>query len=380
MKKYILLSLACLLTLSSCYKEPVYEEDGIVHGKRKVGMWVRSPKSTRWQASDMIGVFCADESNIKFTVDKLAEGKTQLGYFQGPLTAGDAVQVAYYPYKSSAGTDATKIPVVIQNKASYGTSPARFDVASYQKGQDVPLVFQKKLSTLKLTFDNVDQAWCQDQVLKSIKIKGARAMVGNYTADLSSVSAPLTAVQASNEVVVDMRKEKLVTSLAVSVAIAPTWRTGDIVEVTVSRNIESGDPVGDLKKVNVTLTADAVEGEELTVNIDARQLDPVLPTLALEWASPVLGLEDGATRSQFGGNYPAVDQNGNVYVTMTEGNDRLYKLNGATGAVLWSEHLGCSGTVNSSPSCEPDGSVIYAPGGQSGTGRVVAYNGNGGIK
>ena len=380
MKKYILLSLACLLTLSSCYKEPVYEEDGIVHGKRKAGMWVRSPKSTRWQASDMIGVFCADESNIKFTVDKLAEGKTQLGYFQGPLTAGDAVQGAYYPYKSSAGTDATKIPVVVQNKASYGTSPARFDVATYQKGQDVPLVFQKKLSTLKLTFDNVDQAWCQDQVLKSIKIKGARAMVGNYTADLSSVSAPLTAVQASNEVVVDMRKEKLVTSLAVSVAIAPTWRTGDIVEVTVSRNIESGDPVGDLKKVNVTLTADAVEGEELPISVDAREMDPVLPTLTLEWASPVLGLEDGATRSQFGGNYPAVDQNGNVYVTMTEGNDRLYKLNGATGAVLWSEHLGVSENVNPSPSCEPDGSVIYASGGRSGTGRVVAYNGNGGIK
>ena len=380
MKKYILLSLACLLTLSSCYKEPVYEEDGIVHGKRKVGMWVRSPKSTRWQASDMIGVFCADESNIKFTVDKLAEGKTQLGYFQGPLTAGTTIQAAYYPYKSSAGTDATKIPVVVQNKASYGTSPARFDVATYQKGQDVPLVFQKKLSTLKLTFDNVDQAWCQDQVLKSIKIKGARAMVGNYTADLSSVSAPLTAVQASNEVVVDMRKEKLVTSLAVSVAMAPTWRTGDIVEVTVSRNIESGDPVGDLKKVNVTLTADAVEGEELPISVDAREMAPVLPTLTLEWASPVLGLEDGASASQFSGNYPAVDQNGNVYVQMSVGTDRIYKLNAATGTIAWSEHLGVSESVNPSPSCEPDGSVIYASGGRSGTGRVVAYNGNGGIK
>lgn len=381
MKQYLIPGLALLLALTACSKEADYEDDGVIYGKRKMNYWLRSPKGTKWQQSDVVGVFSVDDANSKFTISNLPEGKEQLGWFSGPLTAATEVRGAYYPYSAAAGQDPARIAVSVSANAVNGTSPARFDMAAFQKGKDVPLVFQKKLSTLKISFSNVDDAWSKDEPLSSIVVTGQREMTGRFTADLTRADAALEPVQAARGLTIDMRNAKLTSDLTARAAMAATWKKGDVIEVAVKRSRVEGDEIDDFKKVSLTLEADAVEGEELALTVNAPDLDPVLPSLSLEWASPVLGLEDGAATSEIRGNYPAVDQSGNVYVQLARGTDKLYKLNAADGSIAWSRPLGYTLDNNASPSCEPDGSVIYAAGGSSGSGRVVAVGGsNGSVK
>lgn len=376
MKRTLFIALSFLLALSACNKGDAYEDDGVVYGKRKVSFWARSPKGTTWQPSDVIGVYSTDEGNSKFSISSLPdEGKEKLAWFSGPLSAGTTIKGAYYPYSPSAGNDPARVTLAVPAQTTYGVGLARFDVASYQKDNEVPLVLQKKLATLTLTFTNVENAWAQNEPIQAISFKGVRAMVGGFAADVTNPDAALVPVQASDELKVDMRKTLLTPSLTVQASMAPTWKQGDEIEVTVNRYMSPGDEIGDFKKVTVTVAEDAKEGEELALVVNAPDLDPVLPHLSLEWASPLLGLDSGSASSEIRGNYPAVDNNGNVYVQLARGSDRLYKLNGEDGSLAWSRELGYTLDNNGSPSCEPDGSVIYAIGGTQGSGRVVAVNG-----
>ncbi len=389
MKKYLIIGLSFLLALSSCVKEAGFgddsDSDAVVYGKRKVSYWMRSPKSLRWRGSDNVGVYSSKEANAKFTIASLPDGKTQLAFYTGPLITGSTLYGAYYPYNASAGNSGTKVSVSIPSKVTYGTDLTRFDVAPYREGEDVPFVFQRKLSTVKISFTNVTEAWARECPIKTVTIKGARAMTGRYEADMLHPYGPLSEGETSDQIVIDMHKTPLTADLVVPAAVAATWKQGDEVEITINRARDEGDVIDDFNKVTLQVAADAQEGEDIPLVVNAPDLDPVLPVLKLDWVSAPFGAEDGKTQSQIRGNTPAVDQAGNVYIqpAMSDsyGTNRLYKLSGTDGSILWKTNLlgyaysSGGSSSNASPSCEPDGSTVYLADGKSGTGRVVAVNG-----
>lgn len=287
MKKYLVFALSLLLgVFSSCTKEEQYDDSGSGSVIRKMGFWARSAQQTRWAQSDAIGVFSSNENNVKFTIGNLPSDKTQLAWYQGPLTAGTTIKGAYYPYKASAGDDPTRLSVAIPSEVIYGIAPTRFDIASYVSGKDVPIVFQKKLATVKISFSNVDGSWGQGQILKSITLKAPRSMAGRYRANLDSVSQPLAEEDATDQLIIDMRSASLTPSLTTQVSIAPTWRIGDFIEVAVSRVRDEADPVGDFKKVTIPLGSNAAEGEEIALVIDADAIDPEGTSVGHYFATP----------------------------------------------------------------------------------------------
>lgn len=367
MKRFLLLAAALLMVLVSCKKEKNNPDDngGGQTTDNIEKIWARSSEGNVWTSSDAIGVYSSDDLNSKFTVNYLEEGKENRAYFEGPLTPNAIVYGAYYPYDKDAGSQFDALRIQIPDEVNYGDAPARFELSSYRKDEDIRFSFASKLATVKLSFENVAESAVKDYTLRSIRIKGQRSMVGLYAANLIQPTQMLSALNGSDELTVSFDGVKLSDDLEIVAAIAAAWKGGDRIEISLN----DGD-----YRTELNIASAVEEGSEVSLVVNAKVFNP---NISFEWISPALGTE-GTGTSEIRSNYPAVDAAGNVYVQIARGDAKVFKLSGSDGTIVWSADMGWTADINASPSCEPDGSVVYAVGGSSGSGRVIALNGGDG--
>ena len=368
MKKLLVTIPLIAAALLSCNRQEAENSGSQGGGNQKptsetLKIWGRTPDGAVWTAQDRIGLYTTDDFNVEFKVDYLEEGKENRAYFAGEITPEATVLGAYYPYSASAGENMSAIPLYIPENVSYGEPAARFDIAEYRPDSEIKLFFRTKLSKVVLRFRNVEESVASGLPLQEIKISGQRNMAGLYAANLVQPEQMLSGLNATNAITVDMKGTPLADDIVVEAAIAAMWKGGDVVEVSVN---------GGEYSQQLSVSSAVAEGESVELTVNAKEFNP---KVTLDWISAPIGLEEGAETSEIRGNIAAVDNAGNVYVQPARGAASLYKLNAADGSLAWATPLGYTLDNNASPSCEPDGSVIYAIGGTSGSGRVTAVSG-----
>lgn len=370
MKKLLILAMAMLAVAVSCKKSSEKTDDKNQNGKQDeqtetgttLQLWARTPAGMVWHEGDAIGLYTSDDFNVRFEVDYLEAGKDDRARFAGKVTEDASVFGAYYPYDADAGEKFDALRISIPESVKAGDEPVVFCMASYSASEAITFNFVPKLAKVKLIFSEVPGSAVEGMELQDITLTGQRNMVGLYAANLIQPSQMLSALNGGNVLTFDMEGKTMADSLVLEAAMAAMWKGGD--KIAVSLN-------GGEYNTEVTIANSVEEGDVLEIGISAKVFNP---EITLDWVSPAIGLETAST-SQVRGNYPAVDDAGNVYMQIAKGDARLFKLNAEDGSLAWSVDMGYSGDNNASASCEADGSVIYASGGASGSGRVMAVNG-----
>ena len=333
MKKILLIAMAVTAITVSCKRE-TKTPDGNGHnpgtqdGGVALQLWARSPEGLVWSEGDAIGLYSSDDFNARFEVDYLEEGKEDRARFAGKISDDAQVFGAYYPYDSDAGEKFDALRVSIPEEVKHGDTPAVFALAPYDGEASIALSFTSKLAVLKVVFSDVAGSAVEGLELQDITITGQRNMVGLYAANLIQPSQMLAALNGSDELVFDMKGETLTEGLEASASIAATWKGGDRVGISINGGEFSTEAI----------IANAVEeGSEVALQVNASVFNP---KITLDWVSPALGIEEGYATSEIRSNYPAVDNSGNVYVQISRGAPKLYKLSPEDGSVLWAADLG----------------------------------------
>ena len=295
-----------------------------------------------WSKDDQIGVVLADNSIVPFTLQDAYAGKA-VGCFEGTLAAGAEVKSAIYPYSASGVTIARE-----QSVASTSTEIGSGDVAvaPYENGK---LNFTSKVALLAVSFKNIDGSPIAGKKIQTVKVATSACNVsGAFTL---AEDGTLTAGKVSQNVNLTFTDAPTLSAdLKGYLALNPA-----IVKDTALRiYVKAGDK---WYGYDTVAKADMVAGTRYNFVIDAAKCNY---RLALNWAYGKAG--DIPYRST--GYVPAIDNNGNVYVTNAS-SQYLYKINNG-GTLGWKSSLCAVGgtattyTQNTSPSVEPDGSAVYA--------------------
>ena len=301
-----------------------------------------------WTNDAAVGVFTDMDINAKFS---LVEGAgTTHGKFKGDITKGATLLAAYIPYNPEAGEDMMAIPVEVPASVFQGEdlNLSRFQVGVVSGGGNVN--FSDKLATLKVSLANVAGTAYEGQPLSSISVQSSRKITGTFKATLTDAITSLAETYMSGSSVELVFPENTTLSEGVEgyASIASYIKGGDKLNVTL---VVDGKPMS----TEIVVTDSSMEGQEYNLMIDAGLFEP---TLELAWAYGGLGV-----LNQFSATYPAVDNQGNVYVT-NNSSKVITKINN-DGSLAWAKEIGyTTGAQEASPAVEPDGSVVYVCGGK----------------
>ena len=290
-----------------------------------------------WSQDDKIGVILSDDTVVPFTLIDEYAGKAR-GRFEGTLPEGAEIKGAVYPY-SEAGVTIERE----QSVASTSTDISKGDVATatYENGV---LLFTTKVSLFAVSFKNIEGSMIEGKKIQTVKVATSdKAVSGVFSADLTDASATLTSTEGYQYVdLVYTDTPTLSSELKGYLALNPNVVTDDDIRVYVKAdNVWYG--------YTTKAKADLVAGKRYNFAIDAAQC---IYVPALVWAYGGAGV-----LPRFTGVCPAVDKDGNVYATVN-GDKHLHKID-KTGKLVWKVELTSSTTVNSSPSIDPSGNVIY---------------------
>ena len=305
-----------------------------------------------WAADDVVGVYTTANQNLEF--------KNSDAGFTGKISPDSKVLAAYYPYVSGAKAAANAFPVAIPAEVAAGAALPVFYAGAADESENVNLV--QMLSAIKVSFTNLDKFTYATEAVTSLTVKAAKPFAGAFTADLAAQT--LTAGEGAADAVKVTFAENTVLSAETTVefAAAPVLMNGEEVEVAL-------EIAGMNLSVKTVLAADMAAGQTAEVVVDGEQLNP---SIKLAWSYKI---GDGVKMEAL---HPAVDANGNVYITQT-GTNLLYKI-GPDGNLVWK--IAMEGADESTfegqlsvASLEKDGSVVYAGGGSTaGTGAFYAFN------
>ena len=359
MKRNLLFAGLVLLALASCKKEEPEGGNGGNEGGQSsntVEATLNLSDSQGWSADAAVGVYTADDINVKFS---LVEGAgTTEGKFKGSITKETTLLAAYIPYAEDAD-DMQAVPVNIPAVVPQDDLElARFQVATVGES----LSFSDKLTTLKVTFSNVEGTTYEGKPLSSVTVTSSRKITGGFTANVTSPATSLAEhYTATSSVELIFPSGTNLTENAVGYAsIASYIKGGD--KLNVSLVVD-----GKSLTTEITVSDSSAEGQEYEIVVDAGLFEPKLQLL---WAYGKFDGDDKLLRPQ--GNVPAIDNNGNVYV-LTNGYDGMMKIDN-TGKKAWEIQAAFGGVSQFSPSIEADGSVVYFGGGDTNQPFVRAVN------
>lgn len=346
MKKNLLFIGLTVLALAGCQEKegpeaPVADVDKTIQ-----------VTGVEWTAEDVVGVYTTVNDNLEF--------KNSEAGFTGKISVDSKVVAAYYPYVSGANAPVGAFPVAIPTEVAAGDALPEFYAGAADETENVSLV--QMLSAIKVSFTNLDKFTYADQAVTSVTVKAQKPLAGTFVADLKTQTLAAGEGAADAVKVVLAENTVLTADTNVQFAAAPVLKNGDEVEVTLE--------IADMNlSVKTTLTVDMAANHIAAVVVDGEKLNP---SIRLAWAYK---LADGIKMEAI---HPAVDANGNAYVTQT-GSNLLYKI-GPDGNLVWKIAMeGADETTFegqlSVASLEKDGSVVYAGGGStSGTGAFYAFN------
>lgn len=356
MKRNLLMAGLVLLALVSCMKEDT--EKGGGQSSNTVEAKLTLTDSQNWKEDAAVGVYTADDVNVKFS---LVEGAgTTTGKFKGSITKETTPLAAYIPYVEDA-EDMQAVPVMIPAAVPQeNLDLARFQVATIES--DGSFNFSDKLTTLKVSFANVEGTTYDGKPLTAITVQSPRKITGDFTANATSLITSLSETYLSNSYVelTFPSGTTLNKDLVGYASVASYLKGGDKLSVSL---IVDGKSLA----TNLTLSESSAEGQEFELVVDAGLFEPKLELL---WAYGRFDGDNRLLRPQ--GSVPAVDNNGNVYV-MTNGFDGVLKI-ANDGTKAWSVDAAFNGICDFSPSIEADGSVVYVGGGKETDPFVRALN------
>lgn len=363
MKRNLLMAGLILLSVASCQKEaPGDDKDGASSSNLQTAT-IELTDTQNWKEDAALGVFTADDFNVKFSITEGAG--TNTAKFKGQITKETTPLAAYIPYSAETGDDMTKVPVHIPATVVQGEG---LELFRFQASAG-DFKFYEKLATLKLTFSNVEGSLYEGKSISAVTVNSARKITGVFTANCTQpqTTAIAETYESTNSVELAFPSGTVLSSDVVGYAsIAPYIKAGTALTITA---------VIDGKSVSgeVSASQPTVEGEEYELVIDAGLFEP---KMELVWAYGTKSGDQELMRPQ--GNVPAVDNNGNVYV-VTNGMNKVVKIKN-DGSKAWEVAADFSGACQYSPSIEADGSVIYVAGGGNITPCVLALNSDGTTK
>lgn len=346
MKRNLLMAGLILLTVASCKKEAPEGDQGNASSDLQTAT-IELTDTQNWKEDAALGVFTADDFNVKFSI--IEGAGTTTAKFKGQITKETTPLAAYIPYSAEAGDDMTKIPVNIPTAVVQGEGLElyRFQASSSD------FKFYEKLATLKLTFSNVEGSLYEGKSISAVTVNSARKITGVFTANCTQpqTTAIAETYESSNSVEMAFPSGTVLSSDVVGyAAIAPYIKAGT--KLTISAIID-----GKVVSGEVSASQPTAEGEEYELVIDAGLFEP---KMELVWAYGTKSGDQELMRPQ--GNVPAIDDAGNVYV-MTNGYNGVLKIN-SNGTKAWAVDAAFNGVCQFNPSIESDGSVVYIGGGK----------------
>lgn len=346
----------CLLSCSKQACESVAEQE-LFSIKASIGrsdgtkVAVDAAGKTTWEAGDVIAVF-VDGQPVEFT---LREGAgTGEGVFTGELDARGKTfdGVAVYPYDASLTVSGKELTLSLAETVSEGkTLPAPM-VAVSESGT---YAFRNVAALLRVQYTNLPS------MAQSVRVTASNSLCGDFTlADYTTSRLELPASVDNNIVTVPLPVIRPEHTAYVDIPVpSGTFSTlkAELLDV-------SGQVIDEHSTTAKTFEAGAVK-PLAAIHIPGDRMN-------LEW------VWDKGNLPVFRSNFPAIDDEGNVYVVSNEG--ALNKID-KEGRLVWRTILsGMGGKVETSPSVEPDGSAIYMAGGQDGSGNLYAIASDGSIK
>ncbi len=314
-----------------------------------------------WKIDDRIGVFTDLDSNVPFTLKPEYDGKRE-GRFAGSLSDGASVAYAYYPYSASAGNTPSAVAVTVAATQNGSADFAANDLAVASTDANGVLVFRSKAAMLRLTLKNIDGSMLGGKYVESIRIAvSGRDLTGDFLLDATDPEAALTAVKTQPAATLSFADAPAASaSVEGLLMVNPVIAAGDDIRISV---LADGIWYGYTAAAKQALAA----GKRYDMAIDCSMCGYVL---AAEWAYGGAGV-----LTSFLSHTPAIDGEGNVYVTTSNSSD-LLKIS-PDGQLLWQKQVGLSTTQNTSPSLEADGSTVYACGGNATNSRIRAFAADG---
>ena len=332
---------------TSSVRESVSVRAGISSSKVSVD----EQGKTAWEEGDAIALF-VDGRPFKLTLSEGAGSAEAV--FTGELDVrGKSFNgVAVYPYDENLLLDGNSVTLNLSSDVPEGhTIPAPM-VASETEGV---YTFRNVAALLRIRYENLPS------MAQSVRLTASHTISGSFTlADYATSSIEMPATTDGNVVTVPL----------------------PVIRPDHSAYVDIPVPAGTLSSLKAELLD--VNGKVLDTHTTASKtfaagtLKPLAPVsipgdrMNLEW------VWDKGNLPVFRSNFPAIDDEGNVYVVSNEG--ALNKID-KEGRLVWRTILsGMGGKVETSPSVEPDGSAIYMAGGQDGSGNLYAIASDGSIK
>lgn len=343
MKKYLLAISLIAAAVVACRKE----EGGIVSGA-EASVTAAAWSGYSWQEGDAIGIYTTDGVlNAKASIS--AGTSSSEGTFTGNFGDPSLIEGAYWPYSANAGNNVDMIKFTVPDDVEQaGEETALYAFATGAAGNDGMVEFSQRLATLEVTFSNVSGSALEGTRIQDLTVDtdGAAFLTGVFNVSVSDNMAPIVSTVASIDGVTMTFGNAEVTDLLKGyAAVAPFTVSGT---KTFRLKVTAG---GRTFNATVPCSSGVEAGGTYSIEFDASQF---LPDIELVWANA-----DFAGRA-FQNQFPAIDNAGNVYVG-TCGSDNITKLS-HDGDILWSKAIGFGSGDALSPSCEPDGSRVYAAG------------------
>lgn len=306
-----------------------------------------------WDANDSIGIFV----NGQVVKCLLEEGAgTSTGTFscamdiRGKNVGGAAV----YPYRSNLTLSGKSVTVIIPSSNSEGTI-IPIPLVGVRQSDD-SYTFRNIAALFRVKYTNIPA------IANSVRVTATTNISGTFT---------LPDYESSN-----LTQEASTSGGKVLWFYLPKRRPNNTayVDFPMPAGTQSSLKVELVDVANNVLDTKNTNNKSFTAGVLKPMADINIPgdRINVEW------VWNPGSLPTFRSNIPAIDNNGNVYVTSKDGT--VYKVDNR-GQMTWRAKVnGIAGNVETSPSIEPDGSAIYFAGGQDNDGRFVALNADGKVK
>ena len=337
---------------------------------------VLGTKAVEYEQGDKIGVFVGAQAQSEGVVD-VSESPVVVEFKTDKAIAAGETIYAYYPYSaanSSASATAVKLNIPVAQNQKAGSYDAEAmplvalpytvdaEVAAGKKAGD--LYMYNMAAVVEYQIYSTNAAYQSEKVV-SVEFETLDSgIAGEFSCNISNVDFETykTPSLTANTVVTTVKSPMNVGTQAAKAKVYMVVGTGaQTGSVTVNTDVASYT----FNMENEVLFERAVV-KPLGLNL-ANAVNRRSHGISCEWYFGGTGNLNAPSAI-----HPAVDKDGNVYVT--ESNSAyIHKIN-ANGTLGWKKKMDntISGQV-SSPSVEPDGSVVYAGGGSSASGAIYAY-------
>ena len=338
---------------------------------------VLGTKAVEYEQGDKIGVFVGAQAQSEGVVD-VSESPVVVEFKTDKAIAAGETIYAYYPYSaanSSASATAVKLNIPVAQNQKAGSYDAEAmplvalpytvdaEVAAGKKAGD--LYMYNMAAVVEYQIYSTNAAYQSEKVV-SVEFETLDSgIAGEFSCNISNVDFETykTPSLTANTVVTTVKSPMNVGTQAAKAKVYMVVGTGaQTGSVTVNTDVASYT----FNMENEVLFERAVV-KPLGLNL-ANAVNRRSHGISCEWYFGGTGNLNAPSAI-----HPAVDKDGNVYVTETN-SAYIHKIN-ANGTLGWKKKMDStiSGQV-SSPSVEPDGSVVYAGGGSTSGGAIYAYN------